>query len=248
MDTYGLIGHPLGHSFSQGFFHDKFQGEHIDAQYLNFDVPDAHDVLEVLAAQPTLRGFNVTIPYKQQIMPYLDEVSKEARAIGAVNVVKVERKGSRTRLLGYNSDVVGFSQSIKPFIRPHHKKALILGTGGSSKAVLYALTRTFHLDTVCVSRFEKPNTVTYEALTPQVMEEYTVIVNCTPVGMYPNISACPPIPYEALTPKHLLFDLIYNPEQTLFLRKGRQQGAETKNGLEMLLLQAIESWRIWQKR
>ena len=247
MDTYGLIGHPLGHSFSQGFFRDKFQGEQLDAEYLNFDVPEVHDVLEVLAAHPTLRGFNVTIPYKQQIMPYLDEVSKEARTIGAVNVVKVERKGSRTRLLGYNSDVVGFRQSIQPFIRPHHKKALVLGTGGSAKAVYYALTHTFHLDTVCVSRFEKPGTVTYAALTPEALEEYTVIVNCTPVGMYPDISACPPLPYDALTPRHLLFDLIYNPERTLFLRKGRQQGADTKNGLEMLLLQAIESWRIWQQ-
>ena len=245
MDTYGLIGYPLGHSFSRDFFRDKFQGEQLDAEYLNFEVPDAHDVLEVLAAHPTLRGFNVTIPYKEKIIPYLDEVSKEARAIGAVNVVRVEHRGSKRRLLGFNTDVTGFTQSIRPFIRSHHTKALILGTGGSSKAVNYALTHTFGMQTLLVSRYERPGTVTYQALTPEALQEYCIIVNCTPVGMFPKTTACPAIPYEALTGRHLLFDLIYNPEQTLFLKKGKAQGADTKNGLEMLLLQALESWRIW---
>lgn len=246
MDTYGLIGHPLGHSFSQGFFRDKFEGEGIDAEYLNFDVPDAHDVLEVLAAHPQLRGFNVTIPYKERILPYMDEVSKEARAIGAVNVVRVKGTGKQRKLCGFNSDVVGFTDSIRPLLRPHHSKALILGTGGASKAVRYALEQKLDMQSVLVSRNEKPGVITYAQLDAATMAEHTVIVNCTPLGMFPNTDTCPPIPYDLLTAQHLLYDLVYNPEQTLFLKNGRAQGAETKNGLEMLLLQAIESWRIWQ--
>lgn len=246
MDTYGLIGHPLGHSFSQGFFRDKFEGEGIDAEYLNFDVPDAHDVLEVLAAHPQLRGFNVTIPYKERILPYMDEVSKEARAIGAVNVVRVKGTGKQRKLCGFNSDVVGFTDSIRPLLRPHHSKALILGTGGASKAVRYALEQKLGMQSVLVSRNEKPGVITYAQLDVATMAEHTVIVNCTPLGMFPNTDTCPPIPYDLLTAQHLLYDLVYNPEQTLFLKNGRAQGAETKNGLEMLLLQAIESWRIWQ--
>lgn len=246
MDTYGLIGHPLSHSFSQAFFRDKFNAEGLQAEYLNFDIPDPHDVLEVLAAHPTLRGFNVTIPYKERIIPYLDEMSKEAQAIGAVNVVRVAGQGKQRKLQGYNSDVVGFAQSIKPLLRPHHQQALILGTGGASKAVRYALEQRLGLKAQLVSRTPKPHAIVYAQLDAAALDQYTVIVNTTPLGMSPNIDTCPPLPYRFISPRHLLFDLVYNPEQTLFLKKGAEQGAETKNGLEMLLLQAIESWRIWQ--
>lgn len=245
MDKYGLIGCPLGHSFSRDFFTDKFKSEGINAQYLNFEIPEIHDVMEVLAANPTLRGFNVTIPYKEKIIPYLDEVSKETLQIGAVNVVKVTRKNGKPYLQGFNSDVIGFADSIKPLLRSIHKKALILGTGGASKAVNYALTKLLGLETVLVSRYSRPGTVTYEQIDADAVHEYNVIVNCTPVGMFPHVDTCPKLPYESLTEDNILFDLVYNPETTLFMRKGAQYGATVKNGLEMLVLQAIASWDIW---
>lgn len=245
MDKYGLIGCPLGHSFSRDFFTDKFRCEGINAEYLNFEIPEIHDVMEILAANPTLRGFNVTIPYKEKIIPYLDEVSKETLQIGAVNVVKVTRKNGKPYLQGFNSDVIGFSDAIKPLLRPIHKKALILGTGGASKAVNYALTKRLGLETVLVSRYSRPCTVTYEQIDADAVHEYSVIVNCTPLGMFPNVDTCPNLPYESLTEDNILFDLVYNPETTLFMRKGAQCGATVKNGLEMLVLQAIASWDIW---
>lgn len=244
MRTYGLIGHPLGHSFSKMFFTDKFENEEIDAEYQNFDISTIEEVLDVIASTPTLSGFNVTIPYKEKIMPYLDEVSKEARAIGAVNVVRLERDGSRMMLKGYNSDIIGFRESISPLLHPHHKKALILGTGGASKAVRYVLEQK-GLDTVMVSRYTRPGTVSYQDLDADAVKEYEVIVNCTPVGMYPNENECPLLPYEHLDNNNLLYDLVYNPETTLFMKRGKAQGATVKNGLEMLLLQAIASWEIW---
>ena len=244
MRTYGLIGHPLGHSFSKMFFTDKFENEEIDAEYQNFDISTIEEVLDVIASTPTLSGFNVTIPYKEKIMPYLDEVSKEARAIGAVNVVRLERDGSRMMLKGYNSDIIGFRESISPLLHPHHKKALILGTGGASKAVRYVLEQK-GLDTVMVSRYTRPGTVSYQDLDADAVKEYEVIVNCTPVGMYPNENECPLLPYEHLDNNNLLYDLVYNPETTLFMKRGKAQGATVKNGLEMLLLQAIASWDIW---
>lgn len=245
MDKYGLIGCPLGHSFSQNFFTDKFRCEGIDATYENFEIPEIHDVLEILAANPNLRGFNVTIPYKEKIIPFLDEISKAAHQIGAVNVVKVVRKGGRPRLYGYNTDVTGFADSIQTLLRPYHKKALILGTGGASKSVHYALTQMLGLEAVFVSRFQRPDTVTYEQIDATAVHEYNVIVNCTPVGMFPKVDACPNLPYEALTSENLLFDLVYNPETTLFMRRGAQAGATVRNGLEMLVLQALASWDIW---
>lgn len=245
MDKYGLIGCPLGHSFSRDFFTDKFRCEGINAEYLNFEIPEIHDVMEVLAANPTLRGFNVTIPYKEKIIPYLDEVSKETLQIGAVNVVKVTRKNGKPYLQGFNSDVIGFADSIKPLLRSIHKKALILGTGGASKAVNYALTKLLGLETVLVSRYSRPGTVTYDQIDADAVHEYNVIVNCTPVGMFPHVDTCPKLPYESLTEDNVLFDLVYNPETTLFMRKGAQYGAIVKNGLEMLVLQAIASWDIW---
>lgn len=245
MRKFGIIGYPLGHSFSPSYFNEKFQNENIDAHYDKFEIPVITDLQAILDYTPELCGFNVTIPYKEKVMSYLDSVSPEARAIGAVNVVKISHKeNGKPYLEGFNSDVIGFSRSIKPLILPHHKKALILGTGGASKAVNYGL-RQLGLETLLVSRSQKNNTIQYEQITPAILEEYTVIINCTPCGMAPHFDDCPPLPYESLTPRHLLYDLIYNPDETLFLKKGAKQGCTTKNGLEMLLLQAEAGWEIW---
>ncbi len=244
MDKYGLIGYPLGHSFSISYFNEKFANENIDAEYINFEIPSIDDFPEVLASNPELRGLNVTIPYKEKVMSYLDTISPEARAIGAVNVIRVEHKGNETKLKGYNSDVIGFTRSIEPLLERFHKKALILGTGGASKAINYGL-KSLGLETVFVSRYERPGTIQYNKITPDVIREYNVIVNCTPCGMYPHIDECPLLPYEAMDSRTLLYDLLYNPDQTLFMRKGAEHGATVKNGLEMLLLQAFASWEFW---
>ena len=247
MKKFGLIGYPLGHSFSKNFFNEKFQSENIDAEYVNFEIPSIGEFPKVIAENTNLQGLNVTIPYKQQVIPYLDELNDAAREIGAVNVIKIVRpdKG-KTRLVGYNSDVMGFMQSIEPLLESHHRKALILGTGGASKAVNYGL-RQLGLEVKHVTRHTKEGMLTYDDLSPEVMKEYTVIVNCSPVGMFPHVDECPQIPYELLTPSHLLYDLIYNPDVTLFMKKGSEGGAVVKNGLEMLLLQAFGAWEIWNK-
>ena len=247
MDKYGLIGYPLGHSFSIGYHNQRFADEGIDAEYVNFEIPTIDQLREVLGQNPDLKGLNVTIPYKEKVMHYLDYVSPEARAIGAVNVIRVIHEGSKTVLRGYNSDVIGFTQSIEPMLEEHHRKALILGTGGASKAVSYGL-RALGLETVYVSRYERPGTIQYASITPEVVSEYTVIVNCTPLGMFPKVNECPQLPYEALTEKNILYDLIYNPDETLFMRKGMERGTLVKNGLEMLLLQAFASWEFWNGR
>lgn len=244
MDKYGLIGHPLGHSFSISYFNEKFQNEGIDATYENFDIPSIETLPEIIDSNLELRGLNVTIPYKEKVISYLDSVSPEARAIGAVNVIRITHKGKETITKGYNSDVIGFTKSIEPLIEKHHKKALILGTGGASKAVNYGL-KSLGLDTVFVSRYERPGTIQYSSITPDVIKEYNVIVNCTPLGMYPKVESCPDLPYEAMDSHTLLYDLIYNPDKTLFMRRGEQYGATVKNGLEMLLLQAFASWEFW---
>ena len=244
MEKYGLIGYPLGHSFSKNYFNEKFENEGISAKYINFEIPNIQNLPEVIESNPELQGFNVTIPYKEKVISYLDSVSPEARAIGAVNVVKVTHKGNKVVLKGYNSDVIGFTRSIEPMLEPCHKKALILGTGGASKAINYGL-KSLGLETLFVSRFERENTIQYEKITPEIIKEYNVIVNCTPVGMYPHADECPLLPYEAMDTHTLLYDLIYNPDQTLFMRKGAQYGADVKNGLEMLLLQAFASWEFW---
>ena len=289
---FGLIGYPLGHSFSKGYFTEKFAREGIDAQYLNFEIPDATMLLDVIRDNPELRGLNVTLPHKQAVIPLLDELSDEAREIGAVNVIKIDppqpslkgrengdvaghrslplREGWGGSLKGFNSDIIGFMESIKPLLQPWHKKALVLGTGGASKAICVGLKR-LGIEWRYVSRNggqgarskEQENTscpnnplapcplplapLNYSDLTPEVMAEYTVIVNCTPVGMFPKVDAAPAIPYELLTPRHLLFDCVYNPEDTLFLKRGREQGATGKNGLEMLHLQAEASWKFWNE-
>lgn len=244
MKKYGLIGYPLGHSFSMGYFNEKFKNEAINAVYENFEIPDIQDITTVIGSNPDLAGFNVTIPYKEKVMDYLDYIAPEAAEIGAVNVVKVTHNGERAVLKGFNSDVVGFVNSIKPLLRPLHKKALVLGTGGASKAVEYGL-RKLGLETIKVSRIEKDNTITYGQVTPELLSEYKVIVNCTPCGMAPHFDECPNLPYDSIDDSFLLYDLIYNPEETLFLRKGKEKDATVKNGLEMLLLQAEEGWNIW---
>ena len=245
MDKYGLIGYPLGHSFSISYFNQKFADEGINAKYENYEIASIDELTEILDTTPELRGLNVTIPYKEKVIPFLDSISPEARAIGAVNVIRVTHEKNKTILKGFNSDVIGFTQSIEPMIdKKWHKKALILGTGGASKAICYGL-KSLGIEPVFVSRYERPETIQYETITPEVIKEYNVIVNCTPVGMYPHTDECPKLPYEAMDSHTILFDLIYNPDQTLFMRKGAAYGAEVKNGLEMLLLQAFASWEFW---
>ena len=244
MDKYGLIGYPLGHSFSISYFNQKFTDEGTDAVYENFEIPNIDLLAEVLDSNPELKGLNVTIPYKQKVIPFLDSIAPEARAIGAVNVIKVVHEGKNTKLVGYNSDVIGFTKSIEPMLEKIHKKALILGTGGASKAIDYGLN-SLGLDTVFVSRYERPDTIQYKNITPDVIREYNVIVNCTPIGMYPKTEECPELPYEAMDNHTILYDLIYNPDETMFMKRGAQYGANVKNGLEMLLLQAFASWEFW---
>lgn len=241
-----MIGYPLGHSFSITYFNEKFENENIDARYVNYEIPDIEELPEILASFPELKGLNVTIPYKQKVIDYLDDLSPEAKAIGAVNVIKVTHKGNKPVLKGYNSDVIGFTRSIEPMLENCHKKALILGTGGASKAIDYGL-KSLGLDTLFVSRTKKPGCITYEEVTPDIVREYNVIVNCTPLGMYPNVDLCPNLPYEAMDSHTILYDLLYNPDETLFMKRGAAHGADTKNGLEMLLLQAFASWEIWNK-
>ncbi|MDT3388856.1 MAG: shikimate dehydrogenase [Bacteroidota bacterium] len=244
MDKYGLIGKHLGHSFSIGYFNEKFQSEGIDATYENFEISTVDGIREIIDTNPELKGLNVTIPYKEEVINYLDFVSPNAREIGAVNVIKVVHKGKKTILKGYNSDIIGFTRSIEPMLKPYHKKALILGAGGAGKAVMTGL-KSLGVETLMVSRSTRPNTIRYEQLTPNLVQEYNVIVNCTPLGMYPKVNEFPQLPYEGMNEKNLLYDLIYNPDETMFMRKGKAQGAVTKNGLEMLLLQAFASWEFW---
>ena len=246
MKTYGLIGYPLGHSFSRGYFTDYFGREGIEAEYKNFELPSIEQLAQVLQTEPTLQGFNVTIPYKQQVFSYLSELSEAAQAIGAVNVVKVMRRDEGLHLKGYNTDYIGFTDSIRPHLKPHHTHALILGTGGASKAVDYAL-RKLGLKTQYVSRTAREGIIAYDELTPELMAQYTVIVNTTPLGMHPKVDECPPLDYAQLTPQHLLYDVVYNPAKTLFLQRGEASGAAICNGMDMLIGQAKAAWEIWSR-
>ncbi len=245
---FGLIGFPLGHSFSQNFFNQKFEAENIDAHYVNFEIPKIEDIAAIVNSNHNLSGFNVTIPYKEKIIGYLDAVDPVAKKIGAVNVVKIYNQpdGSRS-LKGYNSDVVGFSDSLRPLlVEGLHRQALILGTGGAAKAVAHALD-SMGITYTLVSRTANPGVITYDDITPELLREHLLVVNCTPVGMYPNVNECPALPYEAITSDHIFYDLLYNPDRTLFMKKAAEAGATVKNGLEMLLLQAFVAWNIWNK-
>ena len=248
MDKYGLIGYPLGHSFSKQFFTEKFAREGIDATYDNYEIADSRQLLDIVRKEECLRGLNCTIPHKQAILPLLDKVSEEAGEIGAVNVIRIRRNEAKEPILeGFNSDVIGFRESIKPLLTPKHHNALVLGTGGASRAICFALTK-LGLRWTYVSRSRKPGMLCYEDITPEVMRNHEVVVNCSPVGMYPHVDEAPLLPYEAMDERHLLYDLVYNPEVTEFMRRGAEQGATVKNGLEMLHLQAIASWEIWNNR
>ena len=234
MKRFGLIGHPLSHSFSKTHFTEKFEREGLDCEYENYDIDDIALVREL-----DLSGFNVTSPYKEAIIPYLDELNPIAAEVGAVNTVKVLPDG---RLIGYNTDVIGFAETV--FGAELQKTALILGTGGASKAVQYAL-RQLGIRYSIVSRSIGKGDYQYEELTPEIIQSHLLIVNATPVGMAPNINEAPNLPYDAITPQHTLIDLIYNPDETLFLRKGKEHDAITINGLTMLHAQAEASWEIW---
>jgi shikimate dehydrogenase len=248
MERYGLIGFPLKHSLSKDYFNSKFASEGIDAEYINYEIDSIAELKAIIKNNPELKGLNVTIPYKEQVIPYLDKLGENARQIGAVNVIKIDRKKKKIKLTGFNSDIIGFKQSIEPLLQPHHRRALILGTGGSAKAIFYGLQQ-LGLPATCVSRQKSSDQVlSYSELSPEVIEAHTVMVNCTPVGMWPEVDNCPAIPYQLLSGKHLLYDLLYNPEETLFMKKGEAQGAVVKNGLEMLLLQAFAGWNFWHEK
>lgn len=241
MKRFGLIGYPLGHSFSKKYFTDKFQNEGLqDHLYETFPIEDILSVKEILRAHPDLAGFNVTIPHKETIVALLDEYSPVVEKIRACNCVLV-RDG---KLIGYNTDVLGFQQSLQKSFPVLPSKALILGTGGAAKAVEYVLGQ-LNIGYKLVSRKPSTHNLSYEQVTPAVINEHKLIINTTPLGMYPRVVEAPPIPYEALGGEHCLFDLIYNPERTLFLQKGAEQGAAVQNGWEMLVIQAEESWKIW---
>ncbi len=245
MKTFGLLGYPLEHSFSQRYFTEKFKAEGISARYLNFAIPDISEFPELLTHHPYLAGLNVTIPYKQQVMAFLDATDTNAAEIGAVNVIKITWDDKKPFLKGYNSDVIGFTRSLAPFLKPGHTKALILGTGGASKAVAHGLKQLGLLYRFVSRKPLHPSQVAYEDLTPEIVADYKVIINTTPLGMQPKVETCPPIPYEGITSHHLIFDVVYNPDPTLFLQKCAQQGAVVKNGLEMLHIQAEAAWEIW---
>jgi shikimate dehydrogenase len=248
MDTYGLIGYPLTHSFSQRYFTEKFSREGIaDSRYELFEMPDVATALPVLLQQPGLRGLNVTIPHKQAVQPYLDQLDASAQKVGAVNVIKIEADGSRT---GYNSDYYGFRQSLESWLTELSRtaadlRALVLGTGGASKAVIAALADLGIVYKI-VSRTKTPDNLTYDELT-DVINQYELLVNCSPVGTYPIIDQAPALPYDQLTDRHLLYDLVYNPAETRFMQLGRARGAAAMNGYQMLVLQAEKAWAIWQE-
>lgn len=238
MRHYGIIGYPLLHSFSAKYFNEKFAKESICAEYSLYPVQIGNLKLEIGNLMDSLDGFNVTLPYKQAVIPFLDRLDETAEAIGAVNVVH--------RRVGYNTDCIGFMESIRPLLRDYDRKALVLGTGGASKAACYGLKKLGITPTL-VSRTPKAGQLGYKDLTDAIMAEHTIIVNCTPLGMLPDVDSCPDIPYEMLSARHLLFDCVYNPEETLFLSKGKAQGATIRNGIEMLIGQAQAAWKIWNK-
>lgn len=244
LKRFGLLGRNISYSFSKKYFKEKFSAELFnDCTYENFDIGSIEEFPEIIKNNPDLKGLNVTIPYKETIIPYLDKLSKKATLIGAVNVIRFTQSG---KLKGYNSDYYGFKKSIEPLLQPHHKKALILGTGGAAKAVAFALEELDIIYTF-VSREATENSIDYNRVNMTSFDNYQIIINCTPLGTKPNTKEFPPIPYDYFTPKHLAYDLIYNPAESQFLKKAKKKGAVIKNGYEMLVLQAEKAWRIWNK-
>ena len=243
MRKFGLIGRNISYSFSRKYFSEKFSREGIAATYENFDLQHIEEFPQVIKANPKLKGLNVTIPYKQAIFPFLDSLDPIAEEIGAVNTIKVENDGSLT---GYNTDYFGFAEALRPHLEPHHTKALILGTGGASKAVDYAL-QSLGITTGFVSRTPSKNIIFYQDLSREVMTRHTVIVNTTPLGTFPNTEEFPAIPVEHLNSRHLLFDLIYNPSKTTLMQMAEERGARVLNGQKMLELQAEKAWEIWNQ-
>ncbi|MFL1011238.1 shikimate dehydrogenase family protein [Flavisericum labens] len=243
MNKLGLLGRNISYSFSKSYFKKKFENEGIqNTSYENFDIENIDLFPSIIKNTEDIKGLNVTIPYKEQVIPFLDKINKKAKAIGAVNTIKMTKKG---KLVGYNTDCYGFKKSLKPLLRKHHKKALILGTGGASKAVAYSLDElgiSYHY----VSRtLKKGVAFSYDTLTEDDVKNHQIIINCSPVGTFPNVNDCPSIPYHSITENHILYDLIYNPAETLFLKKGKQHNSKTINGLKMLELQAEKAWSIW---
>lgn len=237
MRHFGIIGYPLLHSFSAKYFNEKFQKEQIEAEYSLYPIVE-NELEQVRDLLNRLDGMNITLPYKQTIIPYLKGLDDTAETIGAVNVVHNH--------IGYNTDCLGFMESIQPLLRSYDKKALVLGTGGAAKAICYGLTK-LQIAPTLVSRTPHEQAIGYDAIDQSIMDTHSIIINCTPLGMLPDIESCPNIPYEMISNRHLLFDCIYNPEETLFLKKGRLQGASTQNGMGMLMGQAIAAWKIWNK-
>ena len=245
MKIYGLIGNPLSHSFSKKYFTEKFSNENInDCEYQNFEIKNLPEEIPSLKKNSFLSGLNVTIPYKSQIIPFLDTVSDEVNDINACNCIKID--GGKWS--GFNTDITGFEKSFVPFLRPHNTKALILGTGGSSKAVAYVLNN-LQIDFLFVSRKKDlaGEIINYESISSETMKEYTIVINTTPAGMFPNVDHYPQLPYEFVSDQHYFFDLVYNPSKTLFLSKAAAMGAVIKNGGDMLSIQAEESWKIWSR-
>lgn len=241
---FGLLGRNISYSFSKGYFTEKFSKEHFEGcTYENFDIPEINNFTELKENNADLNGLNVTIPYKESVIPFLDKLSKNAQQIGAVNTIKFTKKG---KLKGYNTDYYGFKKSLEPLLQPHHKKALILGTGGASKGVAFALDQ-LDITYTFVSREAKQNCIDYSLINATTFDNYQIIINCTPVGTSPNVDLFPLIPYEFFTEKHIAYDLIYNPAETQFLNKAKAHGAQIKNGLDMLIFQAEKAWKIWNK-
>jgi shikimate dehydrogenase len=241
---YGLVGKNISYSFSKKHFTEKFAAYHFDnCEYLNFDITSVKEFPEILSKTKGLRGLNVTIPYKEEIIPYLDSLSKNAKKIGSVNTIVINKQ---KELIGYNTDFYGFKKSLKPLLESHHTKALILGTGGASKGVAFALKK-LNIEYDFVSRNPDEFQISYDEIDAALFEEYSIVINTTPVGTFPNIEDCPIIDYNLLTEKHIVFDLVYNPEESMFLKKAKEQGAITKNGYEMLVFQAEKAWKIWNK-
>ncbi len=240
---FGLVGKNISYSFSRGYFTDKFEKEERDFTYENFDLAFISEFPTLITNTADLGGLNVTIPYKETIIPYLEKISKKATLIGAVNTIKITKSG---KLKGFNTDWYGFKKSLQPLLKSHHKNALILGTGGAAKAVAFAL-KNLNISYTFVSRKPTANEIGYENLTAATFDEFQIVINCTPVGTHPNIAAHPDIPFQYFTAKHIAYDLVYNPTETAFLKLAAERGAVTKNGYDMLVFQAEKAWKIWQK-